>query len=208
MRSTSRAPSVVQVATPSSQAIPSNFDLNCIRVSQQRRGCNNFFFLAMKFLCMAVYIEHASAPLLIAHFIYCQHIMSTNNTMNARRPNFSAGLYQKHLAALGERHWLPPRVTNENALICLSTSANALNPAEFGFVMSYIVRNAQSIFDRSDFSIIVHDYALISRAITWIITEFDLFAREIEEEEQAKAVAFIARALDGHGHGDGDGDDL
>lgn len=91
--------------------------------------------------------------------------------------------------------------------MCLSTAANSVHTDEFGFVMSYIVNNTEAIVAGSDWSIILRDHFLMARAITWIVTEFDTLSREIQENEQVKAVAFIARSLNRDGDGlDGDGD--
>jgi len=118
-----------------------------------------------------------------------------------------ARLHAKWQRKLSAENYYVRNINNRNALMCLSTAANSVHTDEFGFVMSYIVNNTEAIVAGSDWSIILRDHFLMARAITWIVTEFDTLSREIQENEQVKAVAFIARSLNRDGDGlDGDGD--
>eukprot|EP00986_Skeletonema_menzelii_P010707 scaffold5342_cov83-Skeletonema_menzelii.AAC.1 len=107
---------------------------------------------------------------------------------------FTTELLRLKTADLPPGHWLPPTITVDNAWLCLTTTANGDNTAEFSFVMAFIVNHQHAVFDSAGFSIAGHDYRLLARAFSWMITEFEAFGRLQEARRAAAAQAEVVPA--------------
>lgn len=115
--------------------------------------------------------------------------------MNQARNHFTNEILREKAAALPEGNWLTTLpVTNDNAWLCLTTTANG-NAAEFDYVMAFIVHNHQAVFESAGFSIAARNYMLLARAFNWIITEFEAHGQR--QEEARRAAAALADALPG-----------
>ena len=86
---------------------------------------------------------------------------------------FFQRLLQRKAAQLGRGHYLLTTITNDNALLCLST-AHSTTQVEFDFCMAYICAMHDTVLNHGgDFIILCHNVELMMRCYRWLIHELD-----------------------------------
>ncbi len=91
---------------------------------------------------------------------------------------------QATAAQLGHYHHLVSYITEENALLCLS-SAHSGNQLEFDFVMSYICTHSGAMNPPGGFfAIFCTDRELVRRCLRWMI---DQLSRRITDDDDDSA---------------------